>query len=261
MFVRRLQLVICCMSYVLCCISEIQVSTGECKSEYACKDCYTARLCRPSANGTYEEVDTRRCPPDAPYCHDDTGMCNYQASEKCLNPTNFICMSDGHFPDPNCNFYYVCKGLKATKIQCENPNMVFNPYKGVCDYGPENCGWFDCYRRPPGVKTPYSTSSSYFAYCGGDNEPTAIDKCLEATFFNQTSQACEPMCFDKEGTIPDPFDCTKYYKCSKTWVSMYNWEMIKEHDECPPDTGYDHKHSICVSLKNLPSCQPSKNKS
>uniref|UniRef100_A0A0A9Z9V9 Elongation factor 3 n=1 Tax=Lygus hesperus TaxID=30085 RepID=A0A0A9Z9V9_LYGHE len=230
------------------------VHLPECKAEYSCSDCHTARICRPTPDGTFEHLESITCPAKAPNCNYDTGTCGWKASKECLNPTNFTCMSDGHFPASNCNFYYVCKNFTAEKRQCEHENQYYNADRGVCDSENSYCGVFDCYQQAPGSKTPYTTSSKYFGYCDGKDTPTVIDRCPEGTSFNVTSQVCETMCSKTEGVIQDPLDCTKYYKCSKLWISITEWYMIKERKDCPKGTGFDKRNFMCVSLNQLPSC-------
>ena len=50
--------------------------------------------------------------------------------------------------------------------------------------------------------------------------------------------------------IPDPVDCTKFYKCLKDQKG--NW--VAEKFTCPLATGFNVELRVCDFLSNLPFC-------
>ena len=50
--------------------------------------------------------------------------------------------------------------------------------------------------------------------------------------------------------IPDPKDCTKFYKCLKDQKG--NW--VAEKFTCPLTTGFNAEERFCDFLSNLPFC-------
>ncbi|KAF6209066.1 hypothetical protein GE061_014809 [Apolygus lucorum] len=229
-------------------------ANNSCSAIFSCADCNTAKVCRPSTNGSLSIVKAIPCPSTAPYCQYSTGTCGTVPDDSCGHVDNFICLADGRFPDANCSAYHVCDGLTPHKFECKIKGQTYNADNQRCEAS-NTCSTFNC--DGTGKKVANSIYPSYFAYCTNNTQlPLVIDRCTGINQLNSTSQLCEPICTE-EGVLQDIEDCTKYYKCSYLWIDDTTKFMTRQRLDCPTNTGFDPSNFICVSLTQIPTCKAS----
>lgn len=73
-----------------------------CNGTYSCKDCRTARICRPSIDGGFIELKVIPCTGLTPFCEPTSGSCVAQEPETCGAKDDFVCMGNGRYPDADC---------------------------------------------------------------------------------------------------------------------------------------------------------------
>ncbi|CAA9993871.1 unnamed protein product [Nesidiocoris tenuis] len=236
----------------------VAVGENTCKSVFSCADCNTARLCRPSADGSFVPLRDVKCPASAPFCNGATGTCGQQPDATCGQADNFVCLQDGHFPDVECHSYHVCEGLVSHKFDCVISGEVYDADAKKC-VPSDQCAKFTCGAQ--GTKAASDRFPGYFAYCDLDETgkvaPLVIDQCQGINTLNTTSQLCEPIC-QKEGVLEDTEDCTKYYKCHYLWVDETTKFMVRERMDCPANTAFLPSDYVCVNMDQYPECKAKK---
>ncbi|XP_054271510.1 mucin-2-like [Macrosteles quadrilineatus] len=232
--------------------------SGQCTREYSCLNCTAARICAPSFDAlSLYEVKRFTCPSEMPYCNYTTGTCSNYVDPQCSdiphNGSNFICMRDGYFPDPQfCSVYYHCQEDVATKYICEYP-LQYNPYTQDC----ENENWFctdmeeKCRDYYSGIKLMFGDVQNYFVYCE-NNSVITVDRCIGAYKFNFNSQLCVPTC-PHEGLFPKDDDCANYYQCSpRSHIKSSGYIMTDL--TCQEGQGFSESSYQCVDRSLASNC-------
>lgn len=222
-----------------------------CEAIYSCQDCNTARVCRPTVDGSFEVVQTIPCTTDRPFCDPASGSCVSWEPESCGGPDDFICLGNGKYPDIDCTKFHACLQYQSLTFQCAVPGETYNARTQTCE-PKAPCGTFDC-TSAQGRKVPHSLYSGYFAYCRQENAALVVDSCPGNYQLNITSQNCEPIC-QEEGILEDLADCHFYYKCTRIVVNKDLAYLQRERLRCPQGQAYSKKDFLCIDENNVENC-------
>ncbi|XP_071544987.1 uncharacterized protein [Panulirus ornatus] len=182
--------------------------------------------------GTHHEV----CEPDC------TGRHPGDLVADPLDCTQYyVCLADGvpsavHYHCPSGSFdpgASDCTGPELCASVCtpkECPMTCRNPPEYIAD--PKDCRkFYVC--TDAGVLGPYDCPSDK-PFFGDKDCGTDHSKCC--------SGLCYPYCFDGRVNIPDPLDCTKYYRCLA--VGAVEEDM---HLTCPEGQSFDIPSGECAA--------------
>ncbi|XP_075216623.1 uncharacterized protein LOC142321955 [Lycorma delicatula] len=226
-----------------------------CDKSYSCLNCTTVQICKKYYNGTVSKKYIFQCPSSNPYCDIDSGACRSTSKDPTCAPISheFICSEDGYYPNPtNCRKYYICVKGVAYSFDCSNIGTgYYNSKSQNCEYQ-YSCYYISCYGKS-GVKVPYPYDSSYYGYCYND-ELITFEKCPGSFQLDTVKGYCVPVC-SEEGYQGDPYDCSKYYKCS---YETSSYILTLKHNKCPKDQLFDSVNEVCSPKRKGLKCASGK---
>lgn len=228
-----------------------------CDGPYSCKDCNTARICKPTAeNAVFKVVQEIPCPKERPFCDFDSGTCVENAPGNCGGSDDFICMGNGRYPDKDCKKFHACINLEAKSFECAIDGHSYNPKTQTCEPGIP-CGTFDCASNEV-RKAPHDQHPGYFAYCKLDSQgPLVVDSCPPQYTLDPSSQLCAPDC-KADGIIADHEDCHYYYKCSLITIKKGISYATSQRLRCPDGQAYSPVEFLCVDQTRVDTCSKKK---
>lgn len=192
------------------------------------------------------------------YCHQGEGKCSTTLGV--CNPLegNFVCSSEGVFPDPhNCQAFHMChmrgNTFVAANVLCTG-NSAFDPATGSCsiNIAHEICNnvQFNCQRV--GQMAPWPTNANIFYICmatsvnGNRVLFPNLFRCPNGQYFDNDKQACgtngngggSSFNCPSPGLFKDPSNCNFYFFC--------NGNLSAQRIQCPTGTFFDTVNMGCM---------------
>lgn len=153
-----------------------------------------------TCSGQQNPTKIERCidiNPAYPYCHQSENRCSPFAGNCIMNTNNFICPSEGYFPNiENCYKFYYCTGQrqKSQSFKCKD-DYIYNSKTKNCisTHLQPNCLFIDCKNNYQNSFMSYQPDPSYFVVCNAVNGLLIgrINKCPDGQIFNVRKERCE----------------------------------------------------------------------
>lgn len=231
-----------------------------------CQNCELVATCI-LRNDEWLTVPVDTCNVDEGYfcnlryggCSNETGPCRSFGYEG-----NFVCTSEGVFPDPyDCQRYHMCYNagttLVAANVEC-GTNKAFSAATGdcsahlnetICQQKQFNCSNAGDCQAWPGNRNVFYICKATLEHGNRILYPTMYrcapgevfngkDCITNATTNNTLIQSQMELPFEciKSGLHPDPNDCKAYYYCDLF--------LREKHYTCPKSSHFDKKRKTCM---------------
>lgn len=201
------------------------VVCGAADSGFKCDTCTSYLVC----NGA-TQLGNNSCTSPNGFCDSTLNQCASSRPADCTEAgTNFICPSEGFFPDPtDCTISMFCDStLKAEVYKCPD-GYVYDALNGYCKRKvyTTDCVTMKC--TTANVFIVHKTNPNFYAYCDSTLAPILF-KCPDNMQFDL---GCKYVC-KKEGYHAGK-DKTEAYLCTKSGVS---WTVTIVN--CPTDYEYN----------------------
>jgi hypothetical protein len=218
--------------------------------QHTCYNCTTAPICIKLPSGSYLHAGSINCADlDAKTPHCNNGKCSATATEICdTEPpkSQFICTSNGYFPDPNdCRKFYFCVRGTAKEFTCSS-NFVYSHQKNACIKKTliSDCAVIKCKYATVLEYVVYPKDPNVFGLCIRDS-PTLMFKCPEDEEFDTKTSQCIFVC-KMAGLFPVPGNERKYRECVAVGIKF----ELNER-ECPEFSIFDAVKGRCVVTSRL----------